>query len=58
MWGHMRSSTIKPNILCPADSCLKTVFLVPFQARLLADLAIGAFTGEAFEGSTNGGLMQ
>jgi hypothetical protein len=55
----MRSSTtLKPNIVCPADSCLKTDFWVPFQARLLADLATDALGGEAFEGSTNGGLMQ
>jgi hypothetical protein len=54
----MRSFTIRPSIVCPADSCLKTNFSVPFQARLLADLATDALTGEAFEGSTNGGLMQ
>jgi hypothetical protein len=28
------------------------------EARLLADLATDAPKGEAFEGSTNGGLMQ
>jgi hypothetical protein len=33
-------------------------FWVPFQARLLADLATDTLTGEAFEGSRNGGLMQ
>jgi hypothetical protein len=33
-------------------------FWVPFQAKLLADLATDAPRGEAFEGSTNGGLMQ
>jgi hypothetical protein len=54
----MRSSTIKPNIVCPADSCLKMDFWVPFQARLSADLATDALRGDAFEGSTNGGLMQ
>jgi hypothetical protein len=33
-------------------------FWVPFQARVLAYLATDALGGEAFEGSTNGGLMQ
>jgi hypothetical protein len=33
-------------------------FWVPFQAKLLVDLATDAPRGEAFEGSTNGGLMQ
>jgi hypothetical protein len=33
-------------------------FWAPFQAKLLADLATEALGGEAFKGSTNGGLMQ